>query len=409
MEVGKYVNANRSNKTSTRFKGERTFHEVTHSPSTVKPGDTLAVKVPKLEKLLIVPGSLALTFELDVNAESYPVNNLAANIVSRIVIKIGSTPVFDLDHAHLFNTYRDLWLTKEQRKNAVFRGIQDEELRKMRSDLTLSLPNSRVVLRNVYGKRYILPLSFELIDDHVPLSTWDIHDEIAFELTINRKEYVLKYSKAETANFTMNNICLQYETLDTPDLRNQIVKQLEFGFPFLFDHVMHYKRKDIKKNETLLTEDVNIDRKSLKGILLLFQNEFAAGERDSEHFANPQITNVKFTIGTPNKLFNTGYKGLHQWQEICRYFIPEDFKNGHHSFMDVEKYYGDDKFTLWIDLRSTEDNSLHGTGKEQDSKQDIKMEITKNDTGEGKLIMHNYVVSDGRLINQNKKFGALEI
>jgi hypothetical protein len=77
--------------------------------------------------------------------------------------------------------------------------------------------------------------------------------------------------------------------------------------------------------------------------------------------------------------------------------------------MDVEKYYGDDKFALWIDLRSTKDNSLHGTGKEQDSKQDIKMEITKNDTGEGKLIMHIYVVSDGRLINQNKKFGALEI
>jgi hypothetical protein len=104
MEVGKYVNANRSNETSTRFKGERTFHDVTHSPSTVKPGDSLAVKVPKLEKLLIVPGSLALTFEMDVNV-SYPVNNLAANIVSRIVIKIGSTPVFDLDHAHLFNTH----------------------------------------------------------------------------------------------------------------------------------------------------------------------------------------------------------------------------------------------------------------------------------------------------------------
>jgi hypothetical protein len=145
----------------------------------------------------------------------------------------------------------------------------------------------------------------------VPLSTWDIHDEIAFELTINRKEYVLKYSKAETANFTMNNICLQYETLDTPDLQNQIVKQLEFGFPFLFDHVMHYKRKDIKKNETLLTEDVNIDRKSLKGILLLLQNEFAAGERDSEHFANPQITKVELLIDNyffQSKQNNTNYK-----------------------------------------------------------------------------------------------------
>jgi hypothetical protein len=70
-------------------------------------------------------------------------------------------------------------------------------------------------------------------------------------MTINRKECVLKYSKAETANFTMSNICLQYETLDTPDLRNQIVKQLEFGFPFLFDHVMHYKRKEIMKKGNL--------------------------------------------------------------------------------------------------------------------------------------------------------------
>jgi hypothetical protein len=113
---------------------------------------------------------------------------------------------------------------------------------------------------------------------------------------------MLKNSRADrTANFTMNrpNICLQYETLVAPDLRNQIVNQLEFVFSFLFDHVMHYKRKEIMKKETLITEDVNIDGKSIRGILLLFQNEFSAGERDSEQFANPQIRNVKFIVGTP--------------------------------------------------------------------------------------------------------------
>jgi hypothetical protein len=54
---------------------------------------------------------------------------------------------------------------------------------------------------------------------------------------------------------------------------------------------------------------------------------------------------------------------------IYRYFLPEDFTNGHHSFMDVAAYYSDNRFALWIDLQSTEDNSLHGTGEEQDSKQ----------------------------------------
>ena len=90
-------------------------------------------------------------------------------------------------------------------------------------------------------------MGLELINDHVSLPTWDIENDIVFELTINTKEYVLKYNrdKGATVNFTMNNICLQYETLDSPDLKNQIVKQLEFGFPFLFDHVQHYRKKEI--------------------------------------------------------------------------------------------------------------------------------------------------------------------
>jgi hypothetical protein len=65
--------------------------------------------------------------------------------------------------------------------------------------------------------------------------------------------------------------------------------------------------------------------------------------------------------------------------------------------MDIEKYYSDNKFALWIDFRSTEDSDLHGAGKEQDSKQSITMEITKNDTGDGKLFMHIYIVSDARI------------
>jgi hypothetical protein len=128
---------------------------------------------------------------------------------------------------------------------------------------------------------------------------------------------------------------LQYETLDTPDLRNKIAKQLEFGLSLFIDHVLHYKRNEIMKKETLRTEDKNIDRKSLEGILLMFHNEFHAGECDSEQFANPQITNEKFTAGIPNKLFNAGFEGLLQWQEICKYFLPADFKNGRHLFTDV--------------------------------------------------------------------------
>jgi hypothetical protein len=80
-----------------------------HIPATVRPGDTLTVEVLKLEKLLVVLGSLELTFELDItvdSAESYPINNLTTIIVLRI-FKIGSTPPFDLDHVDLLSTVAD--------------------------------------------------------------------------------------------------------------------------------------------------------------------------------------------------------------------------------------------------------------------------------------------------------------
>jgi hypothetical protein len=45
------------------------------------------------------------------------------------------------------------------------------------------------------------------------------------------------------------------------------------------------------------------------------------------------------------------------------HFIGESIKETKDCNMDIMKYYDDDKFTLWLDLRTTEDNALHGSGK----------------------------------------------
>jgi hypothetical protein len=76
--------------------------------------------------------------------------------------------------------------------------------------------------------------------------------------------------------------------------------------------------------------------------------------------------------------------------------------------MDIPTYYAAHKFALWVDLRSTEDN-FHGTGKAQDAKKNsIMMEITKNDHGVNKCIMDIFVVSDARIIIQNKLLSKFE-
>lgn len=413
MEVGKYVSSSRSMRTSTIFKGTRTFREITFNPSSAKPEACLRVEVPLMEGELLVPGTLALAFDMDIvldpaepnsTVNTYPVNNLAANILSRFVVKVGPnlSDIFDLSYAHLYNTYKDFWLTEKQRENSVFQGIQHEELRKIRADLQSSMTTNYNTLKSIFGKRYIIPLKFELINDHLPL--YDFGEKIVFELTINTKENVLKYTKAETADFTLNNICLQFETLKNDVLKNEIERILIHGRSFLFDHVHHLKRRTILKSETTFNENVDVSRKSLKGILLMFQNENEKGKRDSEIFPNPEIETITFQSEKANEYYDKGYKTRHQWGEISKHFIPENFKTSQDIYMTMSKYYSENKFALWIDLRSTEDNNLHGTGKDHVSKNPITMEINKKNKGDGEYIMHIFIVSDAIVTIKNKTF-----
>jgi len=428
MERGNYLAPYRSLKTSARFKGETMQYVTNFSPPNAKPGDTLYVNFPSVKDELIIPGTFSLTFDLeivldpaepDTDVKTYPVHNLAANIISEFRVKIGSQSIYELNNAHLYATYKDLWLTKEKRQNSVSRGIcnfstlaKDLVFRKIRTDLNTTLAASQGLnkLKQIYGKRYEIPINFEIISDHMPMSGALLESNLCFEIKINEVKNVLIYENKTTANFEMKNLCLEFKTIKDLILYKEIERDFSAGVQFLFDHVHHYKMEEIDKEATFINLEIQgLDRKSLKGILLIFENEFKPGERSSELFPNPGITNVKYTIdGIPNKHYSSGYRERDQWNEISQYFMPEEFKNIEICNMDLLTYYTEGKFALWTDLRSTEDNRLHGTGKVHEAKHVIKMEITKNAGSSGKYIMHIYVISDARIIIKDRRLTNFE-
>ena len=233
MERGSYLAPYRSLKTSVKFKGETTKHKTTFSPPTAKPGDTLYINFPSVKDELIIPNTFGLSFDLEIvldpsepgtEVKTYPVNNLAANIFCDFKVKIGSDYIYELNNAYLYNTYKDLWLTKYERKNRVINGLQDVNLRKLRSDLKTrfvpSLPYMQV--QKVYGKRYLIPIDFEMITDHMPMSGCLLDSEITFEIKINSVKNILNYANAETANFELKNICLEFETIKDSTLYKEI-------------------------------------------------------------------------------------------------------------------------------------------------------------------------------------------
>ena len=149
-------------------------------------------------------------------------------------------------------------------------------------------------------------------------------------------------------------------------------------------------------SDTHLNLMVNPQRRSLKGILLLFINNFTPGARDTEHYFNPNITKVKVTVdGVPNRVYNEGLSGSDMWQEITRHFKPST--NGRPNMM-LAKYLTNNKFGLWIDLRSMADTTMHGNGQRLVNAQNgVQLEIDRNASGSGVTFCYIFTVSDSQM------------
>ena len=65
---------------------------------------------------------------------------------------------------------------------------------------------------------------------------------------------------------------------------------------------------------------INTPCKSLKGILVLFEEE-KSYEQDTGKFYNPKIQKVSVIVeGKPNQLYSQGMRSFKQYDEICKYF-----------------------------------------------------------------------------------------
>lgn len=105
-------------------------------------------------------------------------------------------------------------------------------------------------------------------------------------------------------------------------------------------------------SDAIVNETVNTPERSMKGLLLLFYELYAAGLT-----FNPGITEVKVVVNEiPNKGYSQGMKGRDTFEEVFRRFEKEN------SAMKTTEFYVGDILSLFIDLRSMRDNDLHGSG-----------------------------------------------
>lgn len=116
----------------------------------------------------------------------------------------------------------------------------------------------------------------------------------------------------------------------------------------------------VKGTDTRLSIKGDAQRRSMKGIILLFIELYTAGTRDSGKYIFPDLTKVSVTInGSPNMLYSDSIESKDMWEEANCFFVKEKNKREH---MNLQKFCTEDKLGLLIDLHSIEDNKMHGSG-----------------------------------------------
>ena len=395
-----------SEKVLGAMKAERTVKRITFNPAKADPGETLYVSVPKLNvNEVIVAGSLALVFNINLkvtgaHANNYLVQNVSRALVDNFTVKFADTTVQDTASYSIYKTFEDLFLSTDERANMLREGIQSVDLNKIRSgagDKKTSGVDAENALNTVYGTKYRINLDHPILTDHGVFYPQALPNDLVFELTLAPAHEVVKGSDGSKLGYKLENIQIEYEVIRSKTLADEAMSTYSSGKEFAYDLVMRDKVATITRgSDTRLNLRVNPPRRSLKGILLLCVNPYAAGARDTENYFNPDITKVKVTVhGVPNRVYNEGISGTDMWQELTRYFTPST--KGRPN-MTLTKYLTSNKFGLWIDLRSMADTTMHGNGQRLvNTKEGVQLEIERTASGSGTTNCHIFTVSDSQM------------
>ena len=373
------------------------------------------------ENQVFIPSTVKLTFNIslagtDVNRTL--VGNLGRNIIRKLVVKLGGNEIISTDDYDILYSYYDCWKCKTERLNSVFQGMVDadgqtENAVKHRINAGDKANNAKdQTVASIYDNHFCIPLDFEILETSLPLYQYGLGSRLTYELTFADYSDVIKSTNPD-ATYTISNISLEFYTVINASLASQIRTEY-MKSSILYHRILRAHIILLNKSDTSFSVDINSPSKSLKGVLLIFTQERSATKfaRDTKEFYNPKITKVEVTVeGVPNELYAQNMEYRHQYDEIVKHFAEGWLKEAGAIQKDLQLYnvniasYYTDKYALWFDFRTIDDNRLHGSGRRlENTSEGIRLQITKKAESAGKLSRYLYIFQDAQINISDSQF-----
>ena len=221
--------------------------------------------------------NIELTSTADLNRTL--VSNIGRAIVKKLAVKFEVNEIMSIDDYDMFACYRDLWKTASEKKNAIHQGSISTDgftvnCMKLRINAEDKSPTTRDnAIATAYRNKFIIPLDFEMLDSAAPYYQAGPGNRLCYELTFNDYNRVINSSVASPdAKYEITDISLEYEIVTQPDLARSVRSEYQ-SMALLYDRILRHREISVNKSDTMWNWSFNMPCKSLKGILVLFEEE----------------------------------------------------------------------------------------------------------------------------------------
>ena len=288
---------------------------------------------------------------------------------------LGSKDIDTINNSAIYETYKDLYLSEKEREEKLLQGIQrtnDLTARvgaKKTDGTALAVATQENVIKKTFDKRLAVPLDFAFFKH--PVYPYGLKEDLIVRLELNYSGKVILCTGDTSATYKLSDILLEYDAILNEPYATSIGEMYTGTTSIPYSKVTSIHYQTLCKTDTTCKIDVNnLSVRSLQGLLLPFLDKRDDFANKNEEFYKPSIKKILVTInGMPHQLFAAGLQATDIYPELTKYFYRE------HSNVTWEEFLTT-KFALWIDTRSSIENTLHGSGRAVE-RSDILLQIEK--------------------------------
>ena len=302
-------------------------------------------------------------------------NNVGRALVKKKVLTLGSKEIDTINNSDIYDTNKDLYLSENEREEKLLQGIQPAIGLKAgvgakKADSTaLVVTTQQNAIKKTFDKSFAIPLDF-VFSKH-PVYPYELKEDLIVRLELNSSEKIISCTGDASATCKFSDISLEYDAIFDEPYSTSIGEMYTGTTSIPYTNVTSIHYQTLSKKDTTWKIDVNnLSVRSLQSLLLLFLDKREDFANKNEEFFNPSIKKILMKInGMPHQLFPAGLQAREIYPELKKNFYKENSDVTWEDFLTT-------KFALWIDTRSSIDNTIHGSGRAVE-KSGILLQIEK--------------------------------